>query len=222
MSAELGKLAQQILRERGSKLSEKDRLYVESVALRGMEEALGKPNDKEFTPEIRELLEKDGFVIYSLTGRSIADLKEEGNFIDIVPWVSNRDNTLHIPSRQTEVAFHPDPKRFFLEGSSEKTELEQQILLLQFSRQFETSFPGTKVIKGEGADFIELALRYYEDSKKRLFGKKYGYRYTRTNSSSGGHGLVVGRYINKEFSVGVGSSGEADKQLGLAYLVVPA
>lgn len=40
-----------------------------------------KPEITRFTSETREALEKDGFIIYESTGKSINDLKKEGYVI---------------------------------------------------------------------------------------------------------------------------------------------
>src|SRR5437016_4858286 len=80
---------------------------------------------KRFSKEAREALERQGFSIYELTGKSIKTHREAGRLKGST-WGKNRNFEV-LESRRSEVAVNPNA--FFLPESNYKTLWEQEELV---------------------------------------------------------------------------------------------
>lgn len=176
---------------------------------------------KRFSPEAKQALEKDGWILYELSGKSINFLKAQGKQILIPSWLQG-NSVLDLPSRSSEVAFCPDKQRFFLEGSFRKTEGQQDALFVPYAKSIEEKISGVRIIKGDGPDYIELVFKHSQDPEERLFGEKYNLYWTRTGTKVGHNRLLVGNFDDDWPEVNDCHPDNADDDLGLVPLAVPA
>lgn len=173
-----------------------------------------------FSAEQRKGLERKGYLVYSLTGQTIATLRDAGH-----PFWSTwhqGEAIEQVRSMLTEVAVNPES--LFLQDSNRKTLDEQQAMVEKFGRKLSGEVKGVTAIFGTAPDYAELAFSHLSATGKRLFGKDYDYDYTRTTTSTGESGVaVVGRFV-AGFGLGVGGWGRGDRDGGIwaAPLVVPA
>ena len=156
---------------------------------------------RRFTDEARATLEKEGYVVDTLTSQSIATLRSKG-----MPfwssWHKDYPQFEALTSMSSEVAIHPE--KLFLPKSNNKTLAQQEQLINKFSQELSKKVPGVDAIMGGMADYADLAFAHLEATGDRLFGEKYDYNYARTNTPTVG-GLVAN----------VGSFGPSD---GLAVV----
>lgn len=143
-----------------------------------------KPIPQEFRPftaEEREALISDGAVIINLTGETIEDQQASGRLFRFV--VDGGDRLLKLPSMETEVAFYPDPKKFFISNSGNKNLATQEALARKDSQELRKRL-GLKddslevIIPGQASTFTELTFRYLDKTTKQgkgvwLFGSEY-------------------------------------------------
>lgn len=157
-------------------------------------------NISRFSAEQRKGLERKGYLVYSLTGQTIATLRDAGN-----PFWSTwhkGEAIEQVRSLLTEVAVNP--KNLFLSDSNRKTLDEQLEMVEKFGRKMAGEVKGVTAILGSAPDYIELAFSHLAATGKRLFGSDYNYDYTRTTTPTSessvaivgdfgaGRGLVVG------------------------------
>ena len=138
---------------------------------------------KRFSSEAREALEKEGYVIYTLTGQSIGSLRELSRKF----WSTRHEDLPEfeaLPSRFSEVAINPN--KLFLPGSNRKTLAEQEAMVAEFSRKLTQKVKGAEAIIGEAADYVEFAFSHLDATSEYLFGKKYNFDYARTKTSTVG------------------------------------
>lgn len=177
----------------------------------------------KFTNEAREALRQEGYLLYALTGQSIRSLREAGRpFWSI--WHQDYPDFENLPSRLSEVAIDPDPTKFFLPKSNNKT-LKQQIgMIVDFSEQLTKRIAGVRALMGEAPDYTELAFLRLDATGERLFGEKYDYRFTRTQTSTVGPlvAYVGGFYADHGLRVSDWNRDHSDRRLWAAPLVVPA
>lgn len=140
---------------------------------------------KKFTEEARKSLEKKGFLIYELTGKTLSELEELGIRI-AGEWWEEEQSLTGKTSRKSEVAITPEfylfpdhfnPSRMF-------TFAEKQQAVEKFSnslsrRIFGKGIKGVEAVIGEIPDYAELILQTKD--KKSMFSKDVGGIYTNTN-----------------------------------------
>src|SRR5258708_9820489 len=101
----------------------------------------------QFSSKARAILKKQGYLIDSLSGKTIKDLKAAGKLFwpypDTTGWEVDG-----LPSKLSEVAFNPHPKKFFLPSSNNKTFSEQESMLAQYSVEQKKMVPDVDVIIG--------------------------------------------------------------------------
>lgn len=212
-----------------SKLTPAERKAVEGIVLMTEGWNLNHPQTtkqltvpKQFTPEARQKLEKDDYLIYSLTGQSIRSLREaERQFRST--WHQDYPDFEELTSRQSEVAVNPN--KLFLVDSNNKT-LEQQIKLIdKFSKQLRGRgrIANVEVVLGEAADYCELVFLHLDITGERLFGEKYQYNYTRTKTCVSSAIAYVGGFRSGDgLDVGHWDPDCGDGSGWAAPLVVPA
>jgi len=176
---------------------------------------------KEFSPETKEALEKEGYLIYSLTGKSIKDLKKEGMKFWST-WHEKYPDFETKPSIYSEVAFNP--KHLFLPNSNNKTLAQQEKFVECFSQKLGQKIKGVKAIIGEAPDYVELTFNHLKRTSERLFGKNYNYDYSRAKTPTVGSNVAVVGYFSAALGLDVDYwfHGESHGDVWIAPLVVPA
>lgn len=141
---------------------------------------------KEFSAEAKETLEKEGYLIYSLTGKSIKDLKNEGMEFDEYLNIHSGGFPVfeNSKSMQSEIAIKS--KELFLRHATGKNFDQQKAVVENFSQKISHKIKGVKAVIGEVSDYAELSFTYLNKTGKNLFdavGKEYDYGcYTRTKT----------------------------------------
>lgn len=150
-----------------------------------------------FSREQRKKLERKGYIVYSLTGQTIASLRDTGHQF----W-----STWHIgepieqyKSMLTEVAIKP--KNLFLPNSTSKTLDEQIATVEHFGKKIGDEVKSVTAILGSVPDYAELAFLHLAITGKRLFGSDYGYDYTRTTTPTDGPFVAVVGAFNADYGL---------------------
>lgn len=136
---------------------------------------------KRFSQEQREALEKQGFVIYGLTGQSIKTLRDAGRKFRSA-WHNAFPDFEALGSMHSEVAINPNKP--FLPNSSNKTLARQEDMVGKFSEELGKKVKGVKAIIGQAPDYAELAFAHLDSTEKYLFGAEDSYDYARTKTPS--------------------------------------
>lgn len=140
--------------------------------------------------EAKKFLKSEGYLWLPLTNQTLGGMRDAGRpFYHVDP----ADRVLTTPSVFAEVAFHPDPKRFFLPGSNRKT-LDKQIdMVKEFSEELQrkSGLTSIKAVIGEASDYADLTYTHVDNIGRkrfgdRLFGPKYGFNFTRTITPTSG------------------------------------
>lgn len=175
----------------------------------------------KFTDEQREALTARGLVVYELTGQSIASQRVRGSRF-WTDWHKSYPKFEALTSRLSEVAFNPDPEKFFLPKSNNKTLSQQEELVGEFSQRLQKDVKGIGAIIGDAPDYVELTFGY-KGEHGSLFGERYGFRYTRTRTSVGSVVACVGDF-GPDSGLGVRGWNPAGGRgsVWAAPLVVPA
>jgi len=177
-----------------------------------------KSEIKRFSPEQKDALEKEGYVIYKLTGKSIKDLREAGNHFEST-WQPRYPGFEALRSRKSEVAINPN--QLFLPKSSYKTYLEQESLVTKFNKDISAKIPGIEAIIGEAPDYVELA--FLDPTDNHLYGEDIDGYCTRTQTRIGLDMVCVGGPY-RDSSSGIHLryySGDRYKHVFVAPLIVP-
>lgn len=161
-----------------------------------------EPDDiARFSREVRKTLESNSYTIYTLTGKTMADLREITQLGDRLvnhAFISELVEIGKIPSRKSEVAIIKIAKwlRGWI-GESIASFEEQQEMIQAHAQEISRQVPGVDTIIGALPDYVELALQYESRHKKPFF--KYGGQYARTTTptyfkkdGSPDHTMVIG------------------------------
>src|SRR5437762_790929 len=158
---------------------------------------------QNFSPGAEQALKDLGLITdYSLTGKSLENLKHEhrsgrpeaytyddlsglwDNYPLLEP-LGNQANLFDVTSRRTQVAFHPDPERFFLRGDGKTIpeEIHTGVRPLEYYANLvakyntrlrqETGRDDIQAIMGNAADWPDLIFQYNAKTGKYLFGGHY-------------------------------------------------
>lgn len=145
-----------------------------------------------FTSEQITLLTKEGLLAdYSTTGKTIANLREEGNLFWST-WHKDYPDFEALASRRSAVAFNPDNP--FLPGSNNKTLAEQLEMVAKYNLKLQQKVPGVEAILGQAIDYAELAFAHFKATGRYLFGQEHGYNFTRTQTRVGRNVAHVGPF----------------------------
>ena len=145
---------------------------------------------KRFSPEAREILGREGYVIYLLTRQSIESLQGAGRE-SWLRWHKNYPRLVARASRQSEVAVNP--RQLFLPESNGKTLAEQETMVKKFSEKPDRKIEGVKTIIGEASDYVKLDCLHLGATGEQLFGGRkpgYGFPYIRSKTLLSGTGSV--------------------------------
>ena len=191
------------------------RLNGSDVPLPGKEGA----SISRFSAEQRKGLERKGYLVYSLTGQTIATLRDAGHSF----WSTWHQGEAieQVRSMLTEVAVNP--KSLFLQDSNRKTLDEQLAAVEKFGRKLSGEVKGVTAILGTAPDYAELAFSHLSATGKRLLGKDYYYDYTRTTTPTGESRVSVVGGFGADDGLRVDRWGRGDRNGGIwaAPLVVP-
>ena len=174
-----------------------------------------------FNDEARETLIKEGYCIYTITGKP-----QETLDADRPLWLKphpDYDVFEALESHSSEVAINPNC--LFLEGSNNKTFKQQREMVKTFSNELLKKIPEVQAIIGEAADYVKLVYAHLDETDKYLFGKDDHYYYTRTLAKDNEPTpAIVGSLISadKGLSVLYCDPNESRHDLWVAPLVVPA
>jgi len=155
---------------------------------------------KRFSPDLKEALEKKGFVVYTIGGQSIKSEKEQGRKFRPT-WQDNYPTFWHykdyedfwnLTSMYSEVAINSDPKKFYIARSYDKTLNQQLEMIADYSKKLQRKLSSEiEAVMGQAADYVDLTFVHLDvhTMEDRLFGKKYGYIFARTKTPT------VGSYV---------------------------
>lgn len=204
------------LRERGSDIS------FSSVAAPVEQSAVVETpvEIKRFSAEQKEALEKQGFVIYGLTGQSIKTLRDSGRKFWST-WHNSLPDFEALGSMHSEVAINPN--KLFLPKSNNKTLAQQEEMVGKFSEELGKKVTGVAAIIGQAPDYVELAFAHLDVKKEYLFGAKDNYNYTRTKTPTSGSSVAhVGLFrAVRGLDVNDWDADDGDGFVHAAPLVVP-
>lgn len=183
------------------------------IPLPNGETSEAKMEVRKFSPEARKALEMRGFVIYTLRGKSLRQLREEGNRF----W-TNWHQSCEFDGRSSEaceVAIKPG--ELFLKGSGKKTSLEQENIISDYSEKLSAEIKGVQAIIGEADQYAEFAFVYVGVTHKKLFER----RNIRTKTKVGSRLILVDF---GEYGLGVSRCDPEDRNVNFPVfpLVVPA
>lgn len=199
------------------------------ISTRSFPEQLSEP--LTWSDEEKEVLIKDGAVLYLPTGETINGQKQNNRPFWYVAGgyvIDGRNRLLDFPSRPIEIAIYPDPERFFVPGSFDKSKAAQEDLLKEDCDQLRkrTGLENLDQILPEASEATERIFNYFDEIRIRLLGKDYGYRWLRTNTptNQSGSGFAgVGGFLDADgLVVGDFRRDGGRPALGAARWVVPA
>src|SRR3972149_9020100 len=136
---------------------------------------------RPFTDQEKEALVADGVHILTLTGETIEGQRAAGRLFRYI--TDAGDRLLKVPSIIAQVAFYPDPKRFFIPNSGNK-DLSTQEQLAERDGQELRQRLGLKddslvvIIPDQASTLTELIFNYLDETTKKgqgvwLFGREY-------------------------------------------------
>ncbi len=160
--------------------------------------------ENKFSPEAREALAKKGFLIYSLKGKSIKQLINEGEQF-VSSWHQTYPDFEEKTTEVREVAI--DPNKPFLWDSSGRTIGRQEAMIREYSGDLSRQIGGVMAVIGEAPEYAEVAFAHLKATQERLFGKKNGFNYARTKTLFGYDFQGKEGYATSKFAV-VGCFGE--------------
>lgn len=171
-----------------------------------------------FSDEARRAFVQKDLTAIPLTGQSVRGYKELGKRFRSA-WHDTRPEFELLPSRRSEVAFIPG---LFLPGSNNKTLEQQKQMVEEYSEELKKEIEGVEAIIGTAPDYIELALRYQEETGEYLFGKNYGGSYTRTTTQVYENLFAcVGEFQVAGLTILNRNPGDGFTQVSVAPLIVP-
>lgn len=155
-----------------------------------------------YTDDEKQVLKDDGAVVYLLEGESIGSQKRGGKRF----WSDwhNGHPIEDLTSRIYEVAIWPDPEKFFVPGTSNKSKKRQEELVRADGEKIRArlGIPNFTEILPETPEVTEVMFRHFDLTNVRLLGEAYttkeGYwLYVRNNTptnESGSRVADVGRF----------------------------
>ena len=161
---------------------------------------------KPFTLAEKKALGRNGHLIYPFSFQTIGTQIHTGKpFWYLFNGVDQQFK--EVSSMVGEVAFIPNPKRFYLPGSDYKTFDEQTELIEEYGRVLREGLglpDHIKAVMGQASDYAQLAFRHLEATERYLFGKRYGYYLAQSRTPTGSVGIAsVGRFDINEGGLAV-------------------
>ncbi len=216
------------LKELGEKLRGKNaRDDLQQVADQSEESTV---DVKRFSKEARKKLEKQGFVVLELSGRTERQLRESyrDEFTknqmnkDIIP--AEIATEADVPSMRSEVAI--DPKSGYIKDSERMGYSQQYDKVQELSRKLQAKIPGVRAIIGTSGDYVDTILTYKDQTGDFLLDLRK--TTTRTHWSRNHKYLTTVGPYHKQFGLRTGvwsGSGPAgilsSEDPGILPLIVP-
>ncbi len=151
-----------------------------------------------FTTAEKKAFRKDGHIIYPFSLQTIKTQEEARKPFHFQDNYGSKFKTTS--SMVGEVAFIPNPKRFFIPGSNNKTYEQQEELVKLYEKHLQKSLKlpeNVRVVMGQAPDYTQLAFIHLEETGERLFGLEYGFNFTRTKTSISTHDVAnVGSFYS--------------------------
>ena len=150
-----------------------------------------------FSNQEREVLLGDGAVLYLLTGETIRDQQQAGRPFWYV--VDGGERLLDFPALRIEVVIYPDPEKFFVPESFNKTITQQDNLMEQdtLNLRKRLGLEGITMVRPEASEVTEVVFKHFKETQVRLFGENYKeqasgyYPYTRTSTPTNKSGSYL-------------------------------
>lgn len=149
-----------------------------------------------FPEEARRVLVGDGAVTYLLAGETVRGQRAAGRpFWYVAPGyeIGGKNRLTDVPSSLVEVAFYPDPDRFFVPGSVDRSRVEREALRLEDRDSLIRRLGniGVDQVPLEVSGVTELVFKHFDATrgKVRLLGGAYGYHWVDTNTPADKKGL---------------------------------
>ena len=173
--------------ERLRKIGNKSRESIAGVIGRMAEAGLILPETeipqeyRPFTDPEEQAFKKDGAYFIDLTGETIEDQREAKRLFGYV--TDGGNGLLKLPSIKARVAIFPDPKKFFIPNSGNKSLPTQEELAKKDGQELRKRL-GLKddgvdvIIPDQASTLTELTFRYLDETTKKgkgiwLFGPDY-------------------------------------------------
>lgn len=181
---------------------------------------------RKFNPETKKALRDQGYIFYTLTGQSVASLRESGRHF-FTKWHIGQPFE-ELPSRKSEVAIKPE--EFVLQVSDNRPLWKQIKRVESETTRFNRTVKGAKKVIGGVADLAELAFLHLDATKKNpdyLFGKNHGYHEgittTRVNDSQVASIGIFGEWMGKHgLHIYQHNAGRGAPSVSATCMVVPA
>lgn len=140
---------------------------------------------REFGQQETEVLLQDGALIYPSTGLSMFAQYKQGFPIDET-WYQyvGIAKIAAVRSQVTQIALYPDPDKFYIPNSENKTLTEQELLAEQESALLRQRLGVDGLIipiPANSATLTEIISRHQMATGEILLGKKYGFKTIRTS-----------------------------------------
>jgi hypothetical protein len=174
-----------------------------------------------FNQEQSRALERKGFTVFNLTGRTIATLRDESNPV-YSTW-HTREAFERLPSLRSQVAVKQGETFLNLSSHSILTENLDQVD--RYANRIGQEVRGVTAIMGSVADYSELAFSYLKRTGEQIFGKKYTYtnfQYARTTTLAGhGDSSLAVAYGNEGLIIQMCSTTGVSYDIHASPLLVP-
>lgn len=141
---------------------------------------------RTFSPEACEALEKKGYLVYLLQGKSMRLIWKQRGEPQSSTLTRLEQESLGPPywtagTQAIEVAINPN--QLFFPNSNDKTFASHRKMAALFSEEISADIKGTKAIIGEASNYVELALLYRDQTGNNLFKHEGEFVYTVTNTA---------------------------------------
>lgn len=188
-----------------------------------------------FTNRQKEVLVGDGAVLYLPVGESIQNQRVNRKFCYVASGYDENgaNRLLDFRSRIIEVAIYPEPERFFVPDTFNKTTNQQEILRKQDIENLKErlGLENITIIRPEATEVVDIMFQHFDATGICLLGKDFideykGYwRYIKTStptSRDGSHLARVGYFHASDGpSIEGWLRGKRSVSLGLARWIIP-
>lgn len=182
------------------------------------------PDITKFDPETIENLERRGWFVCTLTGKTPEDIANiRPNEIEINIRLEDFE-LLTLPSQLTQIAIARD---LYLPKSNNMTFGNQRDYLEYFNNIVQKEMPQVKAVMAGVSDWVEAISLFFSATRKTIFSRRDGYNYTVTSTNNeDGKIMDIGGVVRKSgirsIDINHHSPEEPLKSIFLAPMFVPA